>query len=128
MTNKPANRPSLARKVTPKSEAKRTEALDEGIRMTVEGETYEVRLGDITPQVARELRRATGGSFNALREELGSDPDIDSISAFVWLARRIRGEILSLDDVAIGYAVILGDGFDVETTDGPEEVGDSPEA
>lgn len=124
---KAAARPSLARKVTPGSEANRKAALDEGVRMTVDGQSYEVRMGDITSTLARELRREYGGSFNKLRDELGNDPDADSIATFIWLARRARGDEVAFEDVEITYAQILADDFDVAVA-GAEVVDDSPEA
>jgi hypothetical protein len=119
-------RPSLARKVTPKSEANRENALDEGVRMVVEGTEYVVRIGDMSAPVAREFRRNYGASFNALRDELAGDPDLDSIAAFMWLAKRLEGETLDFDEVTVSYAQML-DGFEI-TTAGPSEVEDSPEA
>lgn len=121
------DRPNLARKVTPKDEAARTSALDQGIRMNLGGEDFEVRIGDMTAPLARELRQNYGGSFNKLQDELALDPDIDSIAAFVWLARRMRSEVVGFDDVAVSYSQMLEDGFEI-TVAGREVVEDSPEA
>jgi hypothetical protein len=121
-----ATRPSLARKVTPRSEANRENALDEGVRMVVDGVEYVVRIGDMSAPVAREFRRNYGASFNALRDELAGDPDLDSIAAFMWLAKRLEGESLDFDEVSVSYAQML-EGFEI-TTAGPSEVEDSPEA
>jgi hypothetical protein len=76
--------------------------------------------------VAREFRRNYGASFNALRDELAGDPDLDSIAAFMWLAKRLEGETLDFDEVTVSYAQML-DGFEI-TTAGPSQVEDSPEA
>lgn len=119
-------RPALARKVTPKSEANREAALDDGVRMVVDGAEYVVRIGDMTAPLAREFRRNYGASFNALQAELSADPDLDSIAAFMWLAKRIQGEVLDFDDVTVSYAQML-EGFEI-TTAGAEQVEDSPEA
>jgi hypothetical protein len=121
-----AARPSLARKVTPKSEATREDALDEGVRMVVDGVEYVVRIGDMTSPVAREFRRNYGASFNALRDELAGDPDLDSIAAFMWLAKRMEGEAPDFAEITVTYAQML-EGFEI-TTAGPSEVEDSPEA
>lgn len=121
------DRPNLARKVTPKDEANRTSALDQGIRMNLGGEDFEVRIGDMTAPLARELRQNYGGSFNKLQDELALDPDIDSIAAFVWLARRMRSEVVGFDDVAVSYSQMLEDGFEI-TVAKREVVEDSPEA
>lgn len=113
MTTTPT-RPSLSRAHTRSSEAKRDEALDTGARITIEGEAFEARIGDVTPSIARELRRATGGGFMSLLSTMADDPDVDVVSAFVWVARRIRGEAIALDDVNVTYAQMLADGFDVQ--------------
>ncbi|HKY57855.1 MAG TPA: hypothetical protein VJL80_07440 [Aeromicrobium sp.] len=123
-TRKPATRPSTARKVTPRTEAKREAALDSGLRITIDGEHYDVRLGDITPALARELRSHVGLGPLQLINQTGIDPDIDRLSAFVWLARRLRGERVEFDDVSVTYAQMLSDGFDV----GFPEAEDDPEA
>lgn len=122
-----SNRPNLARKVTPGSEKNRANALEQGVRITVDGEAYEIRMGDVTPGLARELRRNVGKSFNALMDEMGRDPDIDSISEFVWLARRLKGEQVALDDVEVSYQQMLADGFEIDTA-GREVVDEGPEA
>jgi hypothetical protein len=117
----------LARKVTPRSEANREEGLDTGVRFTIEGDVFEVRVGDVTAHLAREIRAATGCSFNKLMDEMSTDPDIDTIATFVWIARRIKGETVGIDDVNVDYAAMLGDGFTIDVAR-PEEVEDSPEA
>lgn len=128
MTAKTTTRPALARKVTPKSEANRAEALDQGVKFTLpDGGTYEVRVGDVTPQLGREIRNALGMSFQRLMDEVVRDVDVDTISAFVWIARRIKGEQVALDDVTVTYADMLSDGFDIDVA-GAEVVEDSPEA
>lgn len=120
-------RPTLVRKVTPKSEASRKAALEDGVRISIGGETFEVRVGDISARDERELRREWGGSFQDLSEELGDKPGIDSISAFVWFSRRMRGDEVAIDDVNYTYADVFGDDFDVDVI-GAEVVGDGPEA
>lgn len=124
-----AKRPSTARKVTRSTEAKREDELERGIKITLEGDVYEIRLADITSNLAREFRKAAGYGVQRLMSEIVSDPDLDSIASFVWLARRIGGEALDLDDVVVSYAQILGGDFDVSLPGDrdPEET-DSPEA
>lgn len=121
-------RPSLAAKTSKKSEADRKAALDQGLRLTVDGNAYEVRLGDVTPSLARELRNATGMGFMQLIGGItGPAADIDLISAFVWVARRIRGEYVDIDDVEVSYAQMLSDGFDVAVAGEEQEPEDLPE-
>jgi hypothetical protein len=103
------------RKVTRKTEENRESALDQGLRITLDGEVFEVRLGDITPAMARDLRGKVGFGPMQLVGQLAVDPDVDLLSAFVWLARRIAGEMVRFEDVEVTYAQLLSDGFDVST-------------
>lgn len=129
MSNK-QKRPSTARKHTRTTEAERKAELNRGIRLTIEGVTYEARLRHVTPEIARELRAQTGLGFMGLMNAMSYDPDVDLVQAFVWVARRIKGERLSLADVDVDYEAILQDGFDVAESkgDGVEDDADSPEA
>lgn len=120
-------RPPLDRKHTASSEKKRSDELEQGVSITNHGVTYEARLGDVTPQIARELRRATGMGFYQLMEALAESPDIDIVSAVVWAARRIKGELVDIDDVNIGYHDMLADGFKVDVAATNEDT-DNPEA
>lgn len=120
------SRPTTTRKVTRKTEERRDAALDQGVSLSIDGEAYVVRVGDVTPQIARELRAESGMSFMRLINTVTVDPDIDVVSAFVWVARRIRGENVAFGDVAVTYGQILSDGFEVSTPDA--EAADSPEA
>jgi hypothetical protein len=115
-----AKRPTTARKVTRSTEANREDALDQGLRITLEDEVFEVRVGDITPAMARDLRGKVGFGPMQLIRQCAVDPDVDLLSAFVWLARRIAGELVRFEDVEVTYAQLLSDGFDI-TTPGDEE-------
>ena len=119
-------RPSAARKQTRSTEANRENELERGIRINLDGEVHEVRVGDVTSTLARELRRASGMSFQTLMREVTADPDLDSIAAFVWLARRMAGETVELDDVLVTYTQLL-DGFEIEVAGKRAEDAD-PEA
>jgi hypothetical protein len=121
------SRPTTARKRTARTETKRADALEQGLRLTLDGESYEIRLGDVTSTVTRELRRTTGMSFNELMRLTTTDPDTDVIAAFVWLARHINGEKVDIDDVVVAYSQLLDDGFDVEVP-GKRTEDDGPEA
>lgn len=124
MTTTP-KRPTTARKVTRKTEESRESALDQGLRISMEGEDFEVRLGDITPALARELRAKLGFGPMQLIRQCSVDPDVDLLSAFVWLARRISGELVRFEDVEVTYAQLLSEGFDVST---PGKEDPDPEA
>ena len=122
------SRPTAARKHTRTTEQNRSDALEQGIRITLDGEVYEVRLADVTSNLTRELRRGTGMSFNQLMNEITVDPDVDSIAGFVWLARRIAGEKVEIEDVVVTYTQLLQDGFDVAVPGKRAEAGEDPEA
>jgi hypothetical protein len=107
-------RPTTARKVTRTTEENRDAELDRGLRVTIDGEAYEVRVGDITSTLARELRSKLGFGPMQLIRQCAVDPDVDLLSAFVWLARRIGGELVRFEDVEVTYAQLLSDGFDID--------------
>lgn len=113
-------RPPLARAHTRTTEAKRDEALNEGIRLTMDGETFEVRFGDMTPALERELRRETGMSFFKLLTLCGEDPGSDVLSTLKWLALRIRGEEVGLDDVEVTIGDLITERVDVSSAGEPE--------
>lgn len=124
----PKSRPSTARKVTRRTEERREGFLESGLRITIEGEAFELRLGDVTPAVALELRRKVGFGFHALTQVLATDPDIDVLSAFVWVSRRCRGEDVSFEDVQVTYEQMLNDGFSIDQPNDTTGEADGPEA
>ena len=94
-------RPTLQRQHTRASEKKRNDELDLGLTINVNGQEYTVRQGDLTAMDTSALRREVGLSFRGLLEQFTKDPDIDLVAAFVWLARRVDGELLlSFEQVA----------------------------
>lgn len=120
-------RPSLAAKSSKKSEADRKAALEQGMRVTFDGQTYEVRMGDVTPQIARELRAQVGFGFIQLIEQMETVPDVDLVAALVWVARRIRGERVSLDEIEIDYSDLFDADPQIVNADDEEEA-TGPEA
>lgn len=121
-------RPSLAKKHTRKSEEGREDVLNAGARIKIDDVWHEARLGDVTPTIGRELRTATGMSFMKLLGTLGEDPDLDVLQAFVFVARRIKGEVVSIDDVAVSYEAIFADDFEVVAAGAEEVDAANPEA
>ena len=133
MTTTPMDhqRPTLVRKHTSSSEKKRQENLNLGARITVGDEVYEARLGDITPTFGRQIRAAVGYGFMDLLDRLGESPELDYVAEFIWVARRIRGEAVELDDIELDYADLLDESFEVaEPAPQPtiEDEGANPEA
>lgn len=128
MTAVKADRPTLARKVTKGSEANRNAELDQGVRLVVDDKSFVLRTGDISPAIAREFRKTTGRSVRSLIDDLSEDPDIDVIAEAIWVAQRIDGETVALDDVVIDYDLLASDRFDISIA-GPvtaDEVDDDP--
>jgi len=122
-------RPSLQRKHTRTTKANKAEALDTGMTVVMPDGTHTVRIGDVTPQIARELRAAIGTGVLGLMEQLGSkDADLDLVQAFIFVARRIAGEAVTLDDCEVTYADMLSDDFDVVVAGAEEPDGSDPEA
>jgi len=108
------------------AEGKRNAELDTGVRFTVGEDVHEVRIGDITPRLAREVRKATGSSVMQLIQEASEAPDIDTIATLIWVAQRIKGVEVDLDDVDFDYSSMLSEDFDITVAE--PEVDDSPEA
>lgn len=121
------SRPPLQRKHTRKTEESRQAALDTGLRIVADGEVYEVRLGDITPSIAREVRREFNMGPQRFLATMAADPDVDLLAGFMWLARRIRGEYADLETVMedVGYNTMLQEGIEFEPI-APENVGELP--
>lgn len=117
---KPQDRRPPAKKATASSKKRaaigKEEALMQGYRLTIDGEVYEAQLGDVTPAIARELRRNTGHGFLGLMREMSTDADVDLVSAAVWVARRIAGDPVAFEDVEVSYKQMLGDDFAVATS------------
>lgn len=96
-------RPSTQRKSTRASRTRAREGLERGVSLTIkadgEDRTYTVRDGDLTGEAVFALRRETGYSFAGLQQALATDPDIDLLGVFVWLARRLQGDPAPLSEV-----------------------------
>lgn len=128
----PQDRRPPARKQTAASRKRaatsKEEALSQGYRLTIEGETYEAQLGDVTPAIARELRKNTGYGFLGMLRALSEDADVDLVSAAVWVARRIAGDAVPFAEVEVTYAEMLGDDFEVAVAESDKADAPNPEA
>jgi len=72
--------------------AQRQAANGKGIRVTLDGKTYEVWEGDLSAVDISQLRRQAGYSFLGLLNAATTDMDLDVVAALVWLARRVEGQ------------------------------------
>lgn len=122
------SRPSLSRKHTRASDDKRKSDLNRGLKITVDGDEFVVRIGDVTPDLAAQVRRHTGMSFMRVMDLCGEDPDVDVLTAFEWVARRLRGEDVAYSQVEFSYYDIESDAFDVSEAEPDEAEADDPEA
>jgi hypothetical protein len=95
------------------------------IEITVDNETYVVRQDEVTALDASQLRRATGYSFSGLMQAAQTDADIDVIAAFVWLARRQRGEKITFEKVAA--SITFNSEVELEENDAADTGADDPE-
>lgn len=132
MTNKPANRPSITRKTTPKSEKNRKAEVEQGVRIKLNGKIYELRVGDLTALDAQAMRKQVGMSFFGVMNTIQEDPDLDLIAGIVWMSRRVNGErTLKYEEVAseISYLTEIEavDASEPNVVDGEVVEGD-PEA
>lgn len=93
--------------------------------IVVDGDRHVFCPDALTARQIGECRRQVGRTVRSLLDEVAADADIDTLAAFVWLAKLQRGEHATYADVAdsIGY----GTDFDVETNAERDE-DDSPEA
>lgn len=91
------------------------------LNFTVAGARYEIDLGDLTPQDARDFRMAVGMSpMSAL-----GDADLDVVAGWVWLVRRRSLPNLTYAEVCGSFT--YQDYFDGIGEQGePVEAGDDP--
>lgn len=122
-------RPSLQRKDTRKTADTRRAALEQGVRITIDDVVHEIRLGDITPVLARRFRTEYGAPFSTVLDELETSTDIDTIAGVLWMSRLLAGDDVAFDEIAFGYGDL--DGLAVEEVDAATEPAaevDRPEA
>ncbi len=83
------------------------------IRITVDEHTYVLdvdrAMDELSPQDAAQVRKACGISLRALFAAAADDPDLDTIAALVFLARRQDDPSVTFDEAAsdIGYGTAL---------------------
>lgn len=112
-------RTSPTRKVTRKTEERRAKELDNGFRIKIAGDEFEVRLRDIPNRLVGDMRAQCGTTPLAVLRTLEAGVmDLDVVGQFVWLARRMRGEDVAYDDVELTYGDMLDDDFDVTDLEG----------
>lgn len=101
-----------------------------GMKIDWNGRTYVVRESDLTPRDVAAIRRETGfAGWVGLAQEAQRGFDLDILAALVWLARRVKGDVVPYDSVLDEMAYDA----DVEITvddkrSKADDEGDSPEA
>lgn len=93
------------------------------IRITVDDDVYELdiekAMDELTGRDAAQVRKAVGMSLRALFAAAKDDPDLDTICALIFLAKRQDDPSVTFDQVIdeIGY----GTNLDVEDVEAPKE-------
>ena len=116
-------RPTAAqrRRATPKDSP--------GVQIEVDGRTYVIRQSDLTPRDAAALRKETGfAGWIGLMTEAERGFDLDVLGAFLWLARRIKGEFVPYDSVLDELSYDVDVKVQVEDKGAPAAEVESPEA
>lgn len=92
---------------TPNSNAEK--ARRKAIRVNIKGESYVLRIGELTPKHARLFRSVTGHSLDT---SLSTDePGTDTVTLWIWLVKLINGErsahnsnvAITLDEIDDAY-------------------------
>ena len=98
------------------------------LSIAVDGDVHVFTPSALTAAQVGQCRRQTGRTVRALLDEMQTDPDIDTIAAFVWLAKLQRGDDATYADVvdSIGYGTDLE--AEAETGEPDDGEDDSPEA
>jgi hypothetical protein len=100
-----------------------------GMQIEFEGRTYVVRESDLTPRLVAELRSETGfAGWVGLATEARRGVDLDVIAAYIWLARRMTGEVIAYQSVLDGMSYSADLDVKVEDKRTKAAEGDSPEA
>lgn len=120
-------RPSIQRKHTRSTEAKRNDELDRGIAITDDdGTRLQVRIRDVKGVHDAALVRALGIDFMGLLVEISKRQGLDLLAAVVWFCRLVNGrDAGTYEEVleSFGYEDVLA--LDLDTA---KEEDDSPEA
>lgn len=121
-------RARTAPKVSTQSEKKRKAALNEGIRITIGDppRIYQVIHSDLSEDNIPEIREATGRSWMGIQRLMATDPDVDVLSDFIWVARYLSGEKdLKRSDVRTQYVDLI-DGFEIQIADKENPITTAP--
>lgn len=116
MSNAPANRPSTARKRTPRDEAARKAALDDSLTIEVDGERYTLMPADMTGLVEMKVRRETGMSVAEIMSKIQTAPGMDLIGCFMYACEVASGRDADLEKILA--SVNWGSDFDVVNSEG----------
>lgn len=111
---------------TPNANARK----DPGFKITVDGETFVLRVTEVSAKHTRRLRQETGYSLQGLFQSAQGmgGADLDVLSSCIWLARLLNGE----DDLTISEVdetLTYGSKVEFEWLDDtePVEEGEDPD-
>jgi hypothetical protein len=111
-----AQRPSTARKRTPKDEAAREAALDEQFTIRVDEVSYTLSPADITGLVEMRVRKETGMSVMEIITKMQVAPGMDLIGCFMYACEVGAGRDADLEKI-LG-SVSMNSDFDVVDAEG----------
>ena len=102
-------RPTLAKKHTNSSEAKRKAAQDESFGICIDGVDYILTPSDVTGIQEMQIRRESGYSVTSLIREISLEPGVDHLGIFMWVCDLTQGKpadlIKSLESVSMASDV-----------------------
>jgi hypothetical protein len=81
------------------AEQRREKAAGPGVRILWDGTTYTIHQGEIPATVALELRQQAGIPLQQLWGLLAGDGGYDLVGILIWLAKRVSGEQVTLNEV-----------------------------
>ena len=108
-------RPSTVRKVTRKTEEKRDAANDAGLSITLDGETYTVRFGDVTPEHRTSAAADDSASGSCRSFPRSRCPRSVRPVGGVHLGQSscVNGERIPLTKIEVDYDAVFADDFDI---------------
>jgi len=97
-------RPTIAKKHTNSSEAKRKKELDESFAIRVDGKDYVLTPSDLTGVHEMRIRRETGHTVTTLVRAISVTPGIDLVAMFMWACDLSQGKPADLMETLEGIS------------------------
>ena len=98
-------RPTIAKKHTNSSEAKRKQELDESFGIRIDGVDYILTPADVTGLQEMRIRKESGYSVTSLIRELSIEPGVDHLGIFMWVCNLTQGKPADLEAILEGVSM-----------------------